>query len=432
MRRLLLALLLLAAPAHAVLIDSGNGNTSAPADDPGWANVGRVGPYNGAYLGYGWMISAAHVSIDGGKTVALDGALYTPVVQSRVVMEHDASHDADLHVFQIEPRPEHLPLLPIRATTPSLDTALILIGRGYDRGTFNPWGPGGWNWTTTRTMRWGTNHIGGVVEGSPLPVNSLPLETGSDLTQSLVVEFNENASGSDHEAIVTFGDSGGALFIENGSVWELAGISFAVSSEPDQPANTSIYGNDTFAVDLAHYRDQILDVVRPCDDGEDNDGDSLVDLADPGCLWEGDFSEEPACSDGIDNDWDGDVDHPDDPDCASADDLLEEPDLDGDLVPDDEDNCTEAANPSQLDSNQDGYGNACDADYDDDDSVGVQDFGILSGAYGASTGEPHFDEDVDADGDGFIGIEEFALLSNSWSDPPGPSGLSCAGSIPCP
>jgi len=432
MKRLLLALLLCAAPARAVLIDSGNGNTTAPVDDPGWANVGWVGPFNGVYLGYGWMISASHVSMTSGQTVVLDGVAYYPVVESRVVIEHDASHDADLHVFQIDPYPEDLPLLPIRATTPSTGTPIIMIGRGYDRGTYNSWGPGGWNWATTRTKRWGTNHIGGILDGSPFPVNSVPVTIGSNLTQALVVEFNANATGSDHEAIVTAYDSGGALFIQNGSVWELAGIAFALATDPDQPANTSIYGNDGFSVDLAYYRDQILDVVRPCDDGADNDGDGLVDLADPGCLWEGDMSEDPACSDGLDNDWDGAIDYPEDPDCASADGLLEEPDFDGDLLPDDEDNCVEVANASQLDTNEDGYGNACDADYNNDGVVGTQDFVILSLAYGTTSGETNFDEDVDADGGGDIGIEEFALLSNSWGNPPGPSGLACAGSIPCP
>lgn len=432
MRSFLLALLLLAAPAGAVLIDSGNGNTSAPLDDPGWANVGRVGPFNGVYLGYGWMISAAHVSISNGETVLLGGVEYLPVVDSRVVIEHDATYDADLHVFQIYPYPRHLPVLPIRATIPSIGTAVIMIGRGYDRGTFNPWGPGGWNWAATRTKRWGTNHIGGLLDGIPYPVNSVPVSSGSDLTQALVVEFNQNATGSDHEAIVTYSDSGGALFAENGSGWELAGINFALDTDPEQPANTSIYGNDTFSVDLSYYRDQILDIVRPCDDGEDNDGDALVDLADPGCLWEGDVSEDPACSDGLDNDWDGAIDHPNDPDCASPDDPLEGPDLDADLVPDHEDNCTMEANANQRDTNNDGYGNACDPDYDDDGYTGVADFISMSVAWGSTLGQALFDANIDADGDNAIGNADFVVLSQYWDRPPGPSGLPCAGSIPCP
>jgi hypothetical protein len=48
-----------------------------------------------------------------------------------------------------------------------------------------------------------------------------------------------------------------------------------------------------------------------CRDGFDNDGDGLVDLADPGCADDSDLSErDPAlpCDDGVDNDGDGRID----------------------------------------------------------------------------------------------------------------------------
>ena len=45
------------------------------------------------------------------------------------------------------------------------------------------------------------------------------------------------------------------------------------------------------------------------------------------------------------------------------------PDGDGDGRPDSEDNCLEVANPGQADVNHDGFGDACDADYDDDGAV---------------------------------------------------------------
>jgi subtilisin family serine protease len=50
-----------------------------------------------------------------------------------------------------------------------------------------------------------------------------------------------------------------------------------------------------------------------CDNGEDDDLDGYVDLADPGCkdpIWP---KEDPACDDGIDNDGDGGTDHDGDP-----------------------------------------------------------------------------------------------------------------------
>ncbi|MFM8684870.1 MAG: hypothetical protein ACKOEG_14045 [Chthoniobacterales bacterium] len=50
------ALLLSLAPAaHAVVINTGDGkgNTNAPADDPGWANVGYINGASGIYLSAG-------------------------------------------------------------------------------------------------------------------------------------------------------------------------------------------------------------------------------------------------------------------------------------------------------------------------------------------------------------------------------------------
>jgi hypothetical protein len=69
--------------------------------------------------------------------------------------------------------------------------------------------------------------------------------------------------------------------------------------------------------------DEYNEVTPPapaaCNDGVDNDGDGLVDLADPGCSDTSDDDEYneplPQCSDGIDNDGDGKVDM-NDPSCS--------------------------------------------------------------------------------------------------------------------
>ena len=64
--------------------------------------------------------------------------------------------------------------------------------------------------------------------------------------------------------------------------------------------------------------------------------------------------------------------------------------------------------------------------------MGSLDFSRLIAAYGASSGEPGYDAGLDADGDGVIAGLEFSLVVSSYGGPPGPSGLACAGSIPCP
>jgi hypothetical protein len=100
-------------------------------------------------------------------------------------------------------------------------------------------------------------------------------------------------------------------------------------------------------------------------------------------------------------------------------------DADGDGVPPGLDNCLGLANSSQLDTNLDGHGNACDADYNDDGLIGAPDFLRLAAAFGSTVGDPEYDPELDADGDGAIGASEFFLLGRSMGGPPGPSAPAC-------
>ena len=106
-------------------------------------------------------------------------------------------------------------------------------------------------------------------------------------------------------------------------------------------------------------------------------------------------------------------------------------DTDGDLVGDDLDNCLLVINPDQRDTNMDGYGNVCDYDYDNNGTVKAPDFVELALAFGARLTEASYREDLDVDANGEIGSLEFVGLSLGFNSPPGPSGLACAGTIPC-
>jgi hypothetical protein len=432
MRWLALALGLavgVASPARAILIDSGDGtgNTAAPPDDPGWNNVGLRGGLNAVYLGYGWIVTAAHVTQG---PVALGNTAYPDVPGSGVVITHSGTTQADLALFRIDPFPYGLPALEIPTSAAPVGAPVILIGAGQSRGPATQWrGIGGWQWVAGAVKRWGTNEIGADLGPGP-PTNTTVVTIDNLTTRSLVADFTANAPGD--EGIATVGDSGGGFFVRDGSTWKLGGVSFAISTYEEQPPNTSLYGNVTYGSDLSYYRAQVLAVARPCADGVDNDSDGATDHpADPGCAWIGDLSELPDCGDGIDNDNDGAVDGADSL-CGQASDPREEPDADSDGATDAEDGCLLAPNFSQLDSDQDGYGNACDADYGDDGIVGTPDYLALGAAFGSTAGDPAYDPQVDADGDGAIGVREFLLLGSSFGEAPGPSGLACAGTPPCP
>ena len=105
--------------------------------------------------------------------------------------------------------------------------------------------------------------------------------------------------------------------------------------------------------------------------------------------------------------------------------LLVGADGDGDGVFDHKDNCIEVANPAQIDADLDGYGNLCDGDLNNDTAVGVDDLGLNLKALGT------LDAIADLNSDRGVGLDDLAMMLNLLGPAPGPSGLPCAGSVPC-
>ena len=104
-------------------------------------------------------------------------------------------------------------------------------------------------------------------------------------------------------------------------------------------------------------------------------------------------------------------------------------DCDGDGVPDPMDNCGLVPNapPLDCDSDSDGYGNACDADYNNDFVVGGPDFGAFAGDFGGPE-SPNYGTDQNCDG--VVGGPDFGLYAAGFGGAPGPSGKACAGNHP--
>jgi hypothetical protein len=107
--------------------------------------------------------------------------------------------------------------------------------------------------------------------------------------------------------------------------------------------------------------------------------------------------------------------------------LLVDADLDG--VLDATDNCTGSENPSQLDSDADGCGNACDADFDQNGATGATDFNafrlcFLQSVPGSGPVEDPTCAESDLDGDLVVGGTDFNAFRLEFNTPPGP-GAAC-------
>jgi hypothetical protein len=261
--------------ANAVVIntDDGNGNTNAPANDPGWANIGILGRGTGIYLGDGWVLTAAHV---GAGAITLQGIAYNPLPGSAVQLTNNTPGKTaltDLLLFRLSSTPAGIGSLTLASSAPTLNAPVVMIGAGRNRGAFTEWtadqSTTPWTWTEvpsggteagyqtleSRAMRWGTNTV------SAADVWFAEQPSGPDV-KSFVTQFKDSGV-SDDEAQASLGDSGGAVFTHSGSSWELHGVMFDVEGFSGQPApeTTAIFGNETFSADLSYYAPQIMSIV---------------------------------------------------------------------------------------------------------------------------------------------------------------------------
>ncbi|MEM9058406.1 MAG: peptidoglycan DD-metalloendopeptidase family protein, partial [Pseudomonadota bacterium] len=101
-------------------------------------------------------------------------------------------------------------------------------------------------------------------------------------------------------------------------------------------------------------------------------------------------------------------------------------DADTDGVPDFADNCTGVANADQRDTDADGYGNACDADLNNDGAVNFIDLATMKSVFFTT------DPDADLNGDGLVNFIDLGAMKAAFFGTPGPSGMACAGTVPCP
>ncbi len=94
-------------------------------------------------------------------------------------------------------------------------------------------------------------------------------------------------------------------------------------------------------------------------------------------------------------------------------------DRDNDGFADNVDNCKNTANASQLDSDRDGFGNACDADLNNDRAVNALDLALFRQSFGSRTGQANFNANADMNGDGGVNALDLAQFQSRFGKPVG-------------
>lgn len=212
---------------------------------------------------------------------------------------------------------------------------------------------------------------------------------------------------------------------EGGYVNQGTGLTIQAGAVPagPWPAAIQVLISDADGDGIPDSSDNCISVSNP--NQADGDGDTVGDACD-NCPTTANIdqaeTEIPAdgvgdacdiCATGDDSvDTDGDT-VPDGCDVCPGDDRV---DTDGDTVPNDCDNCIEVANTNQRDTDNDGYGNMCDADLNNNNSVNLQDLGLFKSVYGTSN------PDADFNGNGSVNLQDLGIFKSLYGKPPGPRG----------
>lgn len=223
----------MATPAEAVVFyttaDPAHNREVAPSGalaGSGWQFQGEFGNFLGTMISPNHFITAKHLGVpsstfvskghfNGGSDVSY--SIDTTVNGGTGYWNIGTT---DLRIFQITGT--FSSYAPLYTGTDEVGESLVVMGRGTQRGsdvTETDMGGAtiGWRWgTADNAARWGTNVVTSTV---------------SDGAEYLYSTFDSAAGGD--EAHLTTGDSGGAVFIQDGGVWKLAGINYAVDGAWD-------------------------------------------------------------------------------------------------------------------------------------------------------------------------------------------------------
>ena len=222
---LLVTLIACATPGARAVILLGTGdpeaNTTAPTGPlagSGWQYQGAFGVFLGTPIAPRFFITAKHVW---GSSLVYNGTTYTL----------EQAYNEPFSDFTIWRVAGQFPsFAPLYSGSDETGRPLVVFGRGHQRGApvFKESTLRGWLWGGgDARQRWGENVVTSIVNGGLL----------NDFVYATF-----DSTGSPNEAHLAAGDSGGAVFINEGGLWKLAGISYAV----DGPFFSDAAGNGGF------------------------------------------------------------------------------------------------------------------------------------------------------------------------------------------
>lgn len=211
-----IALIASAARVRAVVFKSTGDpsyNTNAPTGsltNSGWQYEGSWIGYLGTPIAPTYFIAADHVGGSVGDPFTLNGFTYQTVATFK-------DPNSDLRIWKVDAT---FPIYTSLYTNANeVGKHCIVFGRGTQRGAAVIVGSNtnGWKWDWSLydgVKRWGENDVFTNVNG------------GGGIGQLLQCTFDRSAGSN--ECHLSVGDSSGAMFIQDGSTWKLAGIHHAV------------------------------------------------------------------------------------------------------------------------------------------------------------------------------------------------------------
>jgi len=170
-----------------------------------------MGRWTATVISKKFIITAKHIGAKPGNVFRING-------ENHRTVSSWSDPNSDLQIFQTVG--SYYFAAPLFKDTTEVGRSVVLYGRGGTRGeevSVNGH-PKGWKWTTQDgVLSWGRNAISNVVSGG--------------VNNSSLLKFNFDPNGTTYEGTVTGGDSGGGVFIKQGTAWRLAGVNFSADGQ---------------------------------------------------------------------------------------------------------------------------------------------------------------------------------------------------------